>query len=376
MVGVFDAIVVGVGGMGSAAVHHLATKGRRVLGLERFDIPHDQGSSHGVNRIFRLAYYEDPSYVPLMRRSLELWRRLETEAGEQLVHVTGSIDAGPEDDQVFAGSLESCRIHGLAHEVLDGDELARRFPGYRLPGSHRALLQPEGGFVLAERAVVAHVVAAQRAGAEVRARERVRTWNPTAGGGVRVETERGVYEAETLVVTAGPWVAELVPTLSGMVTVERQVLGWFQPRRPALFTPERFPVFNLGVEEGRYYGFPVFGVPGFKIGRYHHLGETVDPDRVDRQVGASDEEVLRRAVTRYFPDADGPTMTLKTCLFTNSPDEHFVVDRVPGHPQVVVAAGFSGHGFKFAAAVGEALADLATGAPPHRAISRFQVDRF
>ncbi len=367
-------IVVGVGAMGSATVHHLARRGRRVLGLERFDIPHDQGSSHGVNRIFRFAYYEDPAYVPLMRRSVELWRDLEREAGEQLVHVTGSVDAGPEDGRVFAGSLESCRLHDLSYQVFDGAELADRFPGYRLPPDHRALFQPDGGFVLAERGVVAHVQAAQRSGAEVRAREAVRSWELTAGGAVRVVSERDVYEAEALVVTAGAWVGELVSALKPVTVPERQVLGWFQPTAPELFTPERFPVFNLEVEEGRYYGFPVFGVPGFKIGRYHHLGEDTDPDHVERSITRADEEVLRRAVSRYFPAADGPTMALKTCLFTNSPDEHFIIDGV--HPQVVVAGGFSGHGYKFVPAIGEAIADLVTGTVPAHDLSGFALDRF
>jgi sarcosine oxidase len=369
-------IVVGVGGIGSAAVYQLARRGKRVLGLEQFDIPHDQGSSHGVNRIFRLAYYEDPSYVPLMRRALELWRELEGSGGEQLVYVTGSIDAGPAEGEVFSGSLESCRIHGLEHEVLDDRELATRFPGYRLPPGFRAVFQRDGGFVLSERAIVAHVLAAVAAGAEVRAREAVRAWLPTAAGGVRVESDRGTYEAGAVVVTAGAWAAHLIPALATLAVPERQVLGWFQPLRPELFTTERFPVFNLEVDEGRYYGFPVFGIPGFKIGRYHHRHEVADPGRLDRSITGDDETVLRSAVSRYFPDADGATMALKACMFTNSPDEHFVVDTVPGYPQAYVAAGFSGHGYKFASAVGEIMADLAIDGETGHDLSLFRLARF
>ncbi|MGH8871221.1 MAG: N-methyl-L-tryptophan oxidase [Acidimicrobiia bacterium] len=372
----YDVIVVGVGGMGSAALHHLARRGLRVLGLEQFDIPHDQGSSHGVNRIFRLAYYEHPSYVPLMIRARDLWLDLEMAAGERLVHVTGSVDAGPADSEVFSGSLDSCRIHGLDHDVLDSVALARRFPGYRLPEDTMTVYQPEGGFVLSERCIVAHVNAALGDGAEVHAREPVHDWSVTTQGGVRVESSRRAYEAARLVITAGAWASTVLPDMVGLAIAERQVLGWFQPKRPELFTPDRFPVFNLAVPEGRYYGCPVFGVPGFKIGRYHHLEEATTPETVNRVVDDRDESVLRTALDRYFPDADGPTMALKTCLFTNSPDEHFIIDTWPEHPQVIVAAGFSGHGFKFASVVGELLADLALDGRTTQDISMFRLSRF
>ena len=373
---VFDVIVVGVGGMGSAAIYHLAKRGRRVLGIEHFDIPHDQGSSHGVNRIYRLAYYEHPAYVPLMLRARDLWLQLERTAGEQLVYQTGSIDAGPPGSEVFAGSLASCEIHGLDHEVLDSAALSRRFPGYRLPEDARAVLQPDGGFVLSERSIVAHVNAAVGLGAVVRAREPVRSWVTTPAGGVSVVTDRGSYEAGALVITAGAWAGHLVEELEPLAVPERQVLGWFQPVRPELFTPERFPVFNLHVDEGRFYGFPVFGVPSFKIGLYHHLEQTADPDHLDRSISECDEEVLRAAVSRYFPEANGPTVALKVCMFTNSPDEHFIIDTLPDHPQVHVAAGFSGHGYKFASAVGEIMTELATTGDSESDLSMFRLSRF
>ena len=371
----YDAIVVGVGGMGSAACYHLAQRGLDVLGLERYDIPHAMGSSHGFTRIIRLAYYEDPAYVPLLRRAYALWRELETGFGERLLHVTGSIDAGPADGEVFRGSLRSCEEHGLAHEALTGVELGRRFPGYALPDGHLALFQPEGGFLAAERCVVAHVVAAQAAGAEIRARERVLGWEP-AGDGVRVKTERGVFTADRLVICAGAWIGGLVPELAALARPERQVLAWFQPAEPALFAPDRFPVFNLAVEEGRYYGFPVYAVPGFKVGRYHHLGEAFDPDRPDRDPTPADEALLRTFTERYFPRAAGPTMTLRVCLFTNTPDEHFVLDALPGLPQVVVASPCSGHGFKFCSVIGEILADLAEHGETAHDTGLFRLDRF
>jgi sarcosine oxidase len=368
----FDAIVVGVGGLGSAALYHLARRGRSVLGLERFDVPNELGSSHGITRIIRLAYYEHPSYVPLLRRSYELWRELETAAGEQLLHITGSLDAGPPGSFVFEGSRRSCEEHGLEHEVIDAAEVARRFPAYRLPAETLALFQPDGGFLLPERCIVAHVELAQALGAVVQARERVLEWEPTDDG-VRVTTDRGVYEAERLVLTAGAWLGEL----AGLpVVAERQVLAWLQPLRPELFAPGRFPVFNLMVEEGRYYGFPVFGIPGFKFGRYHHLEEHGDPDVLDREPRREDEEVLRAFASRYFPDGAGPTLTLKACLFENTPDEHFLLGPHPEHDQVVVAGGGSGHGFKFASVIGEIAAELALGEAPRLDIGLLEPQRF
>jgi sarcosine oxidase len=371
----YDVIVVGVGGMGSAACWQLARRGRRVLGLERFDIPNARGSSHGLTRIIRLAYCESPSYVPLLRRAYALWDEAAAAFGEPLLVTTGSLDAGPPESALFRDALESCRLHALDHEVLTGAEVNRRHPGYRLPDRFAAVFQPDGGFVLSERAVVAHATMAIAAGAEIHARERVLEWSPIAGGGVRVVTARGAYEAGRLVLSPGAWIGELVPALKGVAVAERQVLGWFQPADPAKFAPATFPVLNLMVEEGRYYLLPVYGVPGLKIGLYHHLGEKGPADALSREVTAADEALLRRCLAHYFPEADGPVMSLRTCLFTNVPDEHFVIDTLPGRPEVVVASPCSGHGYKFASVVGEIVADLATTGQSRCDLSMFRLDR-
>ena len=356
----YDVIVVGVGGMGSAACWQLARRGQRVLGLERFDIPHIMGSSHGVTRIIRMPYYEDPAYVPLLRRAYALWRDLEQVTGRRVMHLHGSIDGGVEDGPVFQGALDSARQHDLAHEVLTGTQVSARFPGYRLPAEFRAVLQPEGGYVMSEQAIVAHVLAAQAAGAEIHARERVLGWEARPGGeGVTVTTDRGRYEAGRLVLTAGAWMADLAPVLQGLAVPERQVLAWLQPTRAEVFTPERFPVFNLDVEEGRYYGFPVVDVPGFKFGRYHHREEQMPAEAMRREVDAEDEALLRQFAARYFPEGNGPTMALRACMFTNTPDEHFILDLHPAHAQVVLASPCSGHGYKFCSVIGEVIADLA-----------------
>jgi sarcosine oxidase len=371
----YNAIVVGVGAAGSATVYELAKRGKRVLGLERFDIPHDMGSSHGHTRIIRLAYYEHPSYVMLLRRSYELWREIQGRVGEQLLHITGSIDAGAADSWVFKGSLQSCLDHDLPHEVLTGRDMAARFPGYRLPFETMAVLQPEGGFLVPERCIVSYVTAAQALDADVRARERVLEWQPI-GEGVRVTTDRDVYEADRLVVTAGAWNGSLVDVLDGLLEPERQVLAWLQPDRPEFFEPEQFPVFNLLVNEGRYYGFPVFRVPGFKFGRYHHLEEIVDPETVDREPTIEDEQVLREFAERYFPEGAGATMSLKSCMFTNTPDHHFIIDTHPRYPQVSFTSPCSGHGFKFASVIGEVMADLAERGETRHNIELFRLDRF
>ncbi|AHY45916.1 Glycine/D-amino acid oxidases (deaminating) [Rubrobacter radiotolerans] len=373
--GRYDAIVIGVGAMGSAACYQLARRGKRVLGIERFGIPHQMGSSHGHTRIIRLAYYEDPSYVLLLRRAYELWHEIEAEAEEKLLYTTGSVDAGPEDSWVFRGSWESCKLHDLPHEVLTGAELHRRHPGYRLPKDHLALLQPEGGFLTPERCIVSYVEAAQARGAVVHAFEKVLEWEPLEGG-VRVRTDRDTYEAEKLIVSAGAWEGELVDVLGELCVPERQVLAWLQPTRPEHFRPENFPVFNLLVDEGRFYGFPVFGVPGFKFGKYFHLNETGPADRIDREPHAYDEQVLREFAGRYFPDGSGPTMNLAACMFTNTPDHHFILDVHPEYEQVVLASACSGHGFKFASVIGEILADLSENGMTRHDIDLFRLDRF
>jgi sarcosine oxidase len=357
----YDVIVAGVGGMGSAAAYHLSRRGRRVLGLERFTIPNAMGSSHGTSRIIRLAYFEHPSYVPLLRRSYELWRELERERREQLLHMTGCLHVGAPGTTVFDGCLRSCHEHGLEHEVLDSAAVMGRFPAFRLPAETMAVLEAEGGFLVPEKCIEAHAAGARSAGADLREGEAVSGWEAIPGG-VRVETERGSYEAARLVLTAGSWNGKLAPSLAPVLQPERQVVAWLEVARPELFEQAAFPVFVMEMPEGMYYGFPLFagGPPGFKLGRFHHRYEAVDPDLLDRAgAGPEDEHVLRSFAASYLPEGAGRALSMQVCMFTNTPDEHFLIDLHPDHPQVVVGAGFSGHGFKFCSVVGEILADLA-----------------
>jgi sarcosine oxidase len=370
-----DVIVVGGGGMGTAAAYHLARRGQRVLVLERFGLAHDRGSSHGLTRIIRLAYFEHPSYVPLLRRAFELWRALEADSGQRVLHVTGGLDVGAPGGEVFEGSRRSCLEHDLRHEVLGGAALRRRFPAWQLDDTAAAVFQPDGGFLEPEACVRTHAAGAQAAGAVVREHDPVLQWD-AAGGRVRVQTAHRTYEAGQLVLAAGAWMAALLPDLAPLMRPERQVLGWFAVSAPELFTPARFPVFVHEADEGRFYGFPEFDVPGFKIGRYHHLAEPADPDAVDRACRPADEAALRAAVARYLPAANGPLLRSAACLFTNTPDEHFIIDRHPAAPEVLIVSPCSGHGFKFCSVIGEIVADLVAGDRTAHDVSAFRLARF
>jgi sarcosine oxidase len=377
----YDAIVVGVGGVGSAATYHLAARGQSVLGIERFDVPHARGSSHGSTRIIRRVQHEGAAYVPLVERAYELWRDLERETGRELLHVTGSVHAGPPAAGVVGDAREACEAGDIPHETLSAAEVNERFPGYDLPESFRAVYQPDGGFLACEQCTVAHVEAAHAAGATVRAREQVLDWSETRDG-VRVRTDKGRYAADELVVTAGPWTGKLLPELAPETVPVRAVMAWLQPERPALFQPDRFPVFvvregdregGLGVGGGGY-GFPVHDRPGFKLG----LGDpqpVVDPDAMDREPTRAEERLHREFAERYFPAGAGPTVGLTTCLWSMSEDEHFLLGRPDGYDSVTVGAGFSGHGYKFASVTGEVLADLATEGTTDHDIGIFDVNR-
>ena len=324
-------IVAGVGGMGSAACWQLARRGKRVLGLERFDIPHAMGSSHGINRIIRLAYMEHPSYVPLLRRAYEVWRELEAAAGERLLFVTGGVDAGPEDGRIVQGALASCREHGLAHEVLTAAELAARFPGWRMPEHFAAVVQPDGGFVASERAIVAHAVACHGGG---RRHPRPRA-DPFLGGHGRRHRERQDRRAVPTRRSGScsrPAPGSPTSCRRSPATRFRSGRRWAGSGRriPAHFRLGRFPVGLVDTDPGPLYVFPEWGVPGFKIGVYHHERETGDADALSREPTERDEAILREAIRAYFPDADGPVLALRCCLFTNTPDEHFVLDTLPG----------------------------------------------
>jgi sarcosine oxidase len=371
----FDAVVIGLGAMGSAAVASLARRGRRVVGIDKYAPGHDRGSSHGATRIIRLGYFEHPSYVPLLRAAYPLWRDLAAKSGLSLLNITGIVEIGAPDSDLIAGTLRSSLMHGLAHEVLDHAALMRRFPTFRVPAGFVGVFQPDGGFLRAEQAIQAQLALAREAGAQLRVGEEVIAVEPR-GVGVRVVTRSGVLDAGCAVVAAGPWVKSLLPGLPAPIWVTRQVLGWFEPRDRALFAPGRFPVFLLQNADGIFYGFPDDGASGVKVAKHHHADESVGPDRCERAVSAADEAMIRAVLAAHLPDANGRRLAATTCLYTMTPDGDFILDRLPGHEAIIVASPCSGHGFKFAPVIGEILADLAVAGSTSHDISRFAFARF
>jgi sarcosine oxidase len=375
----FDVVVCGLGAAGSAALYQLARRGVRVLGLERFAPGHDRGSSHGETRVIRLGYFEHPSYVPLVRGAYAGWREIEAAAGRQLLHVTGIAEIGPPGGTLVAGTLASSTQHGLPHEVLAAPELMQRFPAFRVPADYVGVLQPDGGFLAAEPAVEAMVALAQAKGAAIRTGETIRAIEPVAGG-VRVATDRGTVAAGAAIVALGPWMGSwlkaLLPQLPAPIRVTRQVMAWFEPLDPAPLARGRLPVFMLESRHGIHYGFPPFGSGAIKVAKHHHADQTVEADTYDRTITPADEGLIRAAVAEHLPAANGRLVKAKTCVYTKTPDGDFIIDRLPGAAQIVVASPCSGHGFKFAPAVGAILADLATTGAAGHDISRFALARF
>ena len=372
----YDAIVLGLGAMGSAALAHLAARGKRVLGLEQFSPGHALGSSHGGSRIIRQAYFEDPAYVPLVLRAYELWAELERQTGRQLFLRTGGLMAGGRGSDVVAGALRSAREHGLKHEPLTSAEIRRRFPVTRPRDDEEAVYEPDAGVLFPEECVLACIQAAVAAGAEARFGTPATGWEATSGG-VRVTTPTGEVEAERLVITAGPWLGTVAGELGLPLQVERQVMLWWEPSASAShFAPGRFPIWILGRRgELHMYGFPALPGQGVKAA-FHHGGATVDPHTVNRAVSEDEVEGARQALSGWLPDAVGRHLRAAVCMYTNTPDEHFIITPHPRHQNVVLAGGFSGHGFKFAPTVGEILADLALDGHTRHPIALFSPARF
>ena len=366
----FDAIIVGLGAMGSAVASQLARRGGRVLGLDRFAPPHALGSSHGQTRIIREAYFEHPVYVPLVQRAYELWLELEQQTGLSLFRQTGGLMIGRPDSAVVAGAKRSAQEHSLQHAVLTAAEARSRFPALQPRDDMIAVWEPRAGILFPERCVGAHLTMARKHGAELRSDEPAVSWEDD-GGGVRVVTSKGAYRAGQLVLTAGSWIPSLLHELKLPLAVERQVQFWFEPKHPMQFRPDRCPIHIWEHEPGRFfYGFPDLG-EGVKVA-CHHEGDRVDPDSINRDVRAEDVEAMRAIVRQFLPDADGPVRSAVVCMYTNTPDGHFFIDQHPRHPRVWIVSPCSGHGFKFSSVVGEVMAELLTQGQTRLELSLFR----
>ena len=373
----FDVIVLGLGGMGSAAAYHLARRGRRVLGLERFPPAHARGSSHGRSRVIRLAYFEDPAYVPLLLRAYELWSELASRTPEPLLTLTGGLMLGPEDGPLVSGSLRSARAHDLAHELLTHAELRRRYPQLRPAAGTVALLDHKAGYVDPEATVRTHLQLAAAAGAELHCEEAVLDF-AAAGDHVTVRTGRGEYAAERLVLTPGPWAPQVLDELALPLRVERHVLYWFAPSAgEAAFSPACFPVYIWERGDGvQFYGFPHQpGPPGGVKTALFHAGEPCTPESIDRSIHPGEVAAMQRCISEHIPGLAGPLVHATTCMYTCTPDGHFLIDRHPRHPQIIIGSPCSGHGFKFVPVIGEILADLAISGTTRHPIALFGLSR-
>jgi sarcosine oxidase len=357
----YEAIVVGLGGMGSATLYHLARRGVRTLGLEQFGPGHALGSSHGDSRIIRETYFEHPQYVPIVQRAHELWRELERVSGTSLMNITGGLMIGPRDGMVVTGTLRSAREHSLPHEVLAAHEASARFPAFHLDPGTVAVFDPRAGYLDPEACNTAHLSGALAAGADARFEEAVLNWS-AEGDGVRVTTSVGTYLAQRLVLSAGAWNNSLVSDLRLPLTVERQSVFWFSsPDRAEYGEATQFPIYAYEFKPGTIcYGFPRLS-RGMKASVMHDGQLVSDPNHVDRRVSEEEVDPLRSALRPILPElAEASVRESGVCLFTNTPDHDFIIDRHPLHPHVVISSPCSGHGFKFASAIGEIQADLLT----------------
>jgi sarcosine oxidase len=371
----YDTIVLGLGGMGSAVAAHAAMRGQRVLGIERFGPAHGFGASHGRTRIIRQAYFESPDYVPLLRRAYALWDALEARTHAPLRAQTGGLFVGRPETAVVAGTLASARHWDLQHDVYDAAELRRAFPAVTPLDDEIGVYEAVAGALFPETGVHAHLLVAAADGAELRFGTHAIGWDAD-GAGVRVTLAGGTQvEASRLAICAGPWFAKIAPDLGIPLRIERNVQFWFAPSDRDAVSPARLPVYAVQREgAAMFYGFPDFG-DGAKIA-HHGGGRDADPDALDRDVSADEIAIAHAALASFVPLAAGAFLRADPCMYALTPDEHFVIGVHPRHSNVVVAGGFSGHGYKFTPVVGEIVAALLAGEDPGFALDLFAPTRF
>jgi len=360
----YDVIVLGVGSMGSSTCYQLAKKGYKVLGLEQFDIPHELGSHSGQSRIIRKAYGEASDYVPLLERAYENWKTLESETGHQVYYKTGLVYFGTKNDTFLETVKKSSSEYNIPVNKLTEQECKQKYPQFELPTDFERLEEPDAGLLTPERSILLYVQQALFNGAVIRTKEKTIEWK-RENGTITVKTNKGTYQTKKLVITAGAWAGKMIPSLTQNFKVTRQALAWVQPKKWDSFQLNKFPCWNLLHNGYDFYGFPIlpvgkFGGPlGLKLALHYPGGDVTDPDKVNRSTKESDETVLIEFLNKFIPNGYENTLEMKTCLYTNTPDENFIVDYLPGFDKdVTIAAGFSGHGFKFASVIGEIMADL------------------
>jgi len=362
----FDVVVIGVGSMGSAACYYLSKRGYKVLGIEQFNISHEYGSHAGQSRIIRKAYFEHPDYVPLLERAYKNWKTLEQESGEQVYFITGLLYAGDPNNQIIKGVKQSAALYNIDLAQLNTVAATDKFPSFKFPENFKILFEPEAGFITPERSICLYTSEAEKNGAIVYSNEKVVEWNQS-GSSVTVQTDKNTYRCDKLIITAGAWAGKMIPGINDKIKVTRQFVVWIKTKNDKEFELNNFPCWMIGDDDkhGCYYGFPLldtkkFGEPaGLKLA-HHYPHDVTDPDKVNRQTTNADIENLKYCLDTYLPGVFDSVLSTKICLYANSPDENFIIDKLPGFEEnVSIACGFSGHGFKFASVVGEILADLA-----------------
>jgi sarcosine oxidase len=361
--------------MGSAILAHCAARGANALGFDQYEPAHSFGSSSGKSRLIRKAYFEDARYVPLLERAYELWRKLEAETNEPLLQITGLLLAGKETSAILQGTREAAKTHGLKLEYLTSADVARRFPAFKLQADECAVLEPEGGALAPEAAVRAHLLVAARHGGASRFGVTMVNWTATADGCRITLSDSSVIEARVLVLALGPWFQKEMEAVGVALRLQRNIQAWFST--PAGSDANRLPCFLLDRDglPAPLYGFPDQG-DGLKAA-FHGFGELTDPANLDREINYDrDVKALALAVKQWIPHEVESYLTAKACIYSLTPDENFVIDQHPNHPNVILCGGFSGHGFKFAPVVGEIGADLALSGGSRHDIKFLSLARF
>ncbi len=362
----YDLIVIGLGSMGSATSYYASKRGAKVLGLEQFQIPHENGSHTGQSRIIRKAYFEHPNYVPLLQRAYDNWARLEQVVGRQLFYRTGLLYHGTADGVLLKGVRASSEQYHVPLRAYTPEQAQKRFPQFQLDTRFESLLEPDAGFILPEKTISIFYELALKAGATLHCNEAVQTWT-RKGDGVEVQTNKASYYAKRLVITAGAWARDLIPALRPNLRVTQQSLFWVKPKDWEAFSLANFPCWNMMLpdDEGLFYGFPILpsnrfdGQIGLKIA-YHAPEQLIEPNEARPAIQAKEYTRIQNFAATYMPDALASILASKTCLYTYSDNEDFIIDHLPEQGGVVsIACGFSGHGFKFVPLVGEVLTDLA-----------------
>lgn len=353
----YDSIVIGTGGIGSAALYHLAKRGASVLGIDQYPVAHDQGSSHGDTRAIRLVYFEHPDYVPLLKRSLDLWEELSGQSSSPLFYRTGILQSGPASGEVIPGLITAAAAHDLPMEQLTPAEVRHRFKGFSIPATDSAIFDPNGGVLKVEDCIRTHVKLAEGHGAEIHTTETVRHWYVSKDA-VNVETDRDHYKCRQLVIAPGPWAPSMLPAFAPHLHLVRKSLFWFDNEADSYRIDNGCPVFLFEQGEHAFYGFPEMDAKGIKVADHNGGRRITSPADLDRHVDTDELEAISLMLRHYLPEVGHQLNDHTTCMYTMSTDGHFIVGRYPEVEHVQIVAGLSGHGFKFAPVLGEIMADL------------------